>query len=314
MAFWKHLYGPRRPVAAALVISLALTCIIPASAQEPTPAADPAPQTPAAAEPDSKPRPEPEKPEVAVHRLSIERTLIQRLISDQKDIWTSPFHTSRPDAKWWLIIGASTAALVPADHWLAVQLPNTQDQMRFGRYFSNLGGPLLTYGIAGGFYFGGKVSGNPRAFETGILGAEALTNAVVLVTAIKAITQRERPDQNNGHGRFFVGGSSFPSGHEIMSWSLATIVASEYSEIKIVPIAAYGLATLVGASRFTARKHFASDVVAGAGMGWFIGRHIYNRWGTEPKNGPHPKLAALVPRIEPQMGFGGYGAALRWGR
>ena len=311
MSFWKHLYDPQRP--AALVLGLALTTV-PTWAQEAGTPSGPTPQPSAAAEPDSKSRPAPENPDVAVHRFSIERKMIHRLISDQKDIWTSPFHTSGSDAKWWLIIGGSTAALVPADHWLGVQLPNTRDQMRFGRYFSNLGGPLLTYGIAGGFYFGGKITGNPRAFETGILGAEALTNALAFVTAIKAITQRERPDQNNGRGRFFVGGSSFPSGHEIMSWSLATIVASEYSEIKIVPIAAYGLATLVGASRFTARKHFASDVVAGAGMGWFIGRHIYNRWGTEPKNGPHPKLAALVPRIEPQMGFGGYGAALRWGR
>jgi membrane-associated phospholipid phosphatase len=310
MSFRKHWYDPLRPT--VLALGLALT-VVPTWAQEASTTSDPAPQASAASEPDAKSRPAPESPDIAVHRFSIERKLIQRLISDQKDIWTSPFHTSRSDAKWWLIIGSSTAALVPADHWLSQQLPNTRDQMRFGRYFSNLGGSLLTYGIAGGFYFGGKITGNPRAFETGILGAEALTNALAFVLVIKGVTQRERPDENNGHGRFFVGGSSFPSGHEIMSWSLATIVASEYSEIKIVPIAAYGLATLVGASRFAARKHFASDVVAGAGMGWFIGRHIYNRWGTEPKNGPHPKLAALVPRIEPHMGFGGYGVALRWG-
>jgi hypothetical protein len=48
-------------------------------------------------------------------------------------------------------------------------------------------------------------------------------------------------------------------------------------------------------------------------MGWFIGRHIYNRWGTEPKTGPHRKRAMLVPSIEPQMGLGGYGVVLRWG-
>src|SRR5438034_3103448 len=116
---------------------------------------------------------------------SIERRMVKRLLTDQKEIWTSPFHTNRPDAKWWLIIGAGTAALVPADHWLATQLPNTVDQMRFSRYFSNLGGPFLTYAIAGGFYLGGKISDNPRAIETGVLGAEALTNRLAAAEVLK---------------------------------------------------------------------------------------------------------------------------------
>src|SRR5229473_6544415 len=165
---------------------------------------------------------------------SIERRMVSRLLTDQKEIWTSPFHTSQPDAKWWLIIGGATAALVPADHWLATQLPNTADQRRFSRYFSNLGGAYLTYGIAGGFYLGGKIWDNPRAIETGVLSAEALTNALVVAEVIKLITRRERPDVDNAKGHFFAGGSSFPSGHEIMSWALATVVASEYSDIKIV--------------------------------------------------------------------------------
>jgi membrane-associated phospholipid phosphatase len=244
---------------------------------------------------------------------SIERRMVSRLLTDQKEIWTSPFHTSRADARWWLIMGSTTAALIPADHWLATQLPNTADQKRFSRYFSNVGGSYLTYGIAGGLYLGGKIWDDPRAVETGVLSAEALTNALAVVEVIKLVTRRERPDVDNAKGHFFVGGSSFPSGHEIMSWALATVVASEYSDIKIVPIASYALATLVGASRFGARKHFASDVVAGAAMGWFIGRHIYHRWGTEPKSGPHPKIAALVPHFEPMVGGNALGMSLNWG-
>jgi len=42
-----------------------------------------------------------------------------------------------------------------------------------------------------------------------------------------------------------------------------------------VVIAAYGLATLVSASRFSGQKHFASDIVAGGVMGWFIGTHVF---------------------------------------
>ena len=47
---------------------------------------------------------------------------------------------------------------------------------------------------------------------------------------------------------------------------------------------------------------------------WFIGRHIYNRWATEPKTGPHWKIAALVPHFEPMLGGDAVGVALNWGR
>jgi len=30
-------------------------------------------------------------------------------------------------------------------------------------------------------------------------------------------------------------------------------------------------------SRFAVRQHFASDIVLGAGMGWFIGDYVYAR-------------------------------------
>src|SRR5207244_1673073 len=105
--------------------------------------------------PDSSSPPEaPATPEATAAPVeqthSIERRMVSRLLTDQKEIWTSPFHTSRADARWWLIMGSTTAALIPADHWLATQLPNTADQKRFSRYFSNVGGSYLTYGIAGG--------------------------------------------------------------------------------------------------------------------------------------------------------------------
>lgn len=33
-------------------------------------------------------------------------------------------------------------------------------------------------------------------------------------------------------------------------------------------------AAIVSVSRFSARKHFASDILAGGSMGWFIGRYV----------------------------------------
>lgn len=106
------------------------------------------------------------------------------------------------------------------------------------------------------------------------MGGEALADALIVDEALKVSTGRERPLEGDSGGHFFHGGSSFPSGHAAESFALASVMAHRYRNRKAVVIAAYGLATLVSASRFSGQKHFASDVVAGAVMGWFIGRHV----------------------------------------
>ena len=43
----------------------------------------------------------------------------------------------------------------------------------------------------------------------------------------------------------------------------------------LTQVAVYGLATAVSASRVLGKEHFPSDVVAGAAIGWLIGRQVY---------------------------------------
>ena len=245
---------------------------------------------------------------------SFQRNITAAILSDQKRIWTSPFHTSRADAKWWGIFGVATGALIATDFRTATQLPNTASQLAFSRNFSNLGGPYSTYGIAAGFYLVGKLFDAPKARETGRLSLEAITDSVVVAYALKLTTRRQRPLDSDHHGEFFEGGNSFPSGHTIMSWTLATVIASEYSDHILVPVAAYGLATTIAAARFSARKHFASDIVAGAGMGWFIGRYVYKR-RHDTSLDTSSKLS-LVPNIEPELqpGTHTYALSLNWHR
>src|SRR5207302_5890820 len=66
---------------------------------------------------------------------------------------------------------------------------------------------------------------------------------------------------------------------------------------RIVGITAYSLAGIMSASRIAAQKHFASDVVAGGAMGWFIGRYVYD---THMSHLAH-KHASLLPVIVPQI-------------
>ena len=54
------------------------------------------------------------------------------------------------------------------------------------------------------------------------------------------------------------------------------MIAHEYGHgSKLVPIVVYGLAATVSTARYAAERHYASDIVAGGAMGWFIGDFVY---------------------------------------
>ena len=110
-----------------------------------------------------------------------------------------------------------------------------------------------------------------------MLATEALIDEFVVVSAVKAATNRERPNKTNGRQDFFDGGRSFPSGHAAASWSFAAVVAEQYHDRPLVRWGAYGLATAVCVARVTATKHSPSDVFVGGLIGYLIGRHVAKR-------------------------------------
>lgn len=203
------------------------------------------------------------------------RKLGTNILLDQKDIWTSPFHMRRGDAKWWLGFGAVTAALIATDHRTINTFENGRTQIRWANDISRVGAVYTLIPVAAGFYAFGVFLDNPKARETGILGGEAMIDTVIVSEVLKTVARRNRPNASTEAGRFFEGGASFPSGHAIASWALASVVAHEYRDTIIVPIIAYGLAAVVSTARFGAQQHYASDIVVGGAMGWFIGRYVY---------------------------------------
>ena len=233
------------------------------------------------------------------------------ILHDQKQLWTSPFRMKSRDVKWWLIFGAATGALIATDHRTSQELPNTADQMTYSRDVSRLGAAYTIIPIAGGLYFAGVLTGHSKLRDTGLFGGEALVDSLIVSEALKAATGRQRPLEGDGGGHFFHGSDSFPSGHTIESFALASVIAHEYQGNKAVEILAYGLATAVGASRFSGRQHNASDIVAGGAIGWFIGRHVADR----SRNGSRPPAKAwLSPQVIPQVqpSSHSYGLTVAW--
>jgi membrane-associated phospholipid phosphatase len=227
------------------------------------------------------------------------RKLVGNVLLDQKEIWTSPFHMHKSDAKWWLGFGALTAVLIATDHHTSTLLENSKGQVAWGNNLSNIGAAYTLIPVVAGFYTFGVLDENPKARETAVLGGEALLDSLIVVSVLKPIAGRNRPNAKDDQGSFFNGGASFPSGHAIETWSLASVISYEYGHTKLVPIIACALAGVVTVARFSAQQHYASDLVAGAGMGWFIGRYV---WKTHQDHAihPHSKIQAqLVPQLEP---------------
>jgi membrane-associated phospholipid phosphatase len=224
--------------------------------------------------------------------------LTRNILMDQKDIWTSPLHMNRHDAIPWIVIGAATGALIATDRHIARQLPNTVDQVAISKDVSNIGAVYTVLPITAGLYIGGAISHNPKARETGILGGEAALDSLIVVAVLKGVTQRPRPLESNGNGSFFTGGGSFPSGHSAEAWALASVVAHEYNKNILYPITAYGLASLVSFSRLSGQQHFASDIVVGSAIGWFIGRYVFQ---THVDHSIHRRPPSKLSRFRPQV-------------
>jgi membrane-associated phospholipid phosphatase len=203
---------------------------------------------------------------------------------------------NRHNAKWWLLSAAVTGGLIAADRHIADSFENSSGQVRWGGRISNIGASYTLIPIVAGSYAYGVWRDNAKAREIGVLGTEALLDGLIVAGILKEATRRNRPDEREP-GEFWGDGRSFPSGHAIQVWSIASLLAHEYKNKPIVQITAYGLAGIVSASRIAARKHFASDVVTGAMMGWFIGRYVYQ---THMSHFAH-QHSSLVPMVVPQF-------------
>jgi membrane-associated phospholipid phosphatase len=264
------------------------------------------------------PKPVPSSSPAASATPSLEREFFKNILRDQKAIWTSPLHLRSSDARWLVPLGLGTAGLIATDQSTGDEIAESDKPLNASRIVSYAGSAYGSGAVASAFYLFGRLKHDGRARETGVLGAEALIDSAIVVTSLKAITQRTRPTGGQSRSDFFDGGSSFPSGHSIQAWSLATIIANEYHDKPAVQIAAYGIASAVSVARFTGRNHYLSDILIGSAMGYGIGQYVYHKrhrkiidsGGTEEES----RDRLLWPAISPQYNRRArdYGVALGW--
>ena len=239
------------------------------------------------------------------------RKLFLNIALDQRDIFTSPFHVNQHNALEWLVPMAVTGTLIASDTHIANAFENSRGQVRWGGRISNLGASYTLIPIVAGSYVYGAWRDNPKGREIGVLGTESLLDSLIVAGVLKEVFRRNRPDEKNP-GDFWGGGTSFPSGHAIQIWAIASLLDHEFKHQRIVGITAYSLAGIVSAARIAAQKHFASDVVAGGTMGWFIGRYVYDTHMSHLAHKHSSLIPMIVPQVEPSQRS--YGIALLFGR
>ncbi len=250
---------------------------------------------------------------------TLEREFFKNILRDQKAIWTSPFHLHTRDGRWLAPLTLGTAALIATDQSTGDEIAESNSQLNVSRRVSYAGAGYYTFAAAATFYAFGRAKNDRRARETGILATEALIDSGIVVTSLKEITQRTRPTDGRSRSDFFDGGSSFPSGHAISAWSVATVIANEYHDRPLIQVAAYGVASSVSVARFTGHNHYLSDVLVGSSMGYGIGRYVYKTHHVRPSvsgggDEEESRVSKRWPTIVPEYDRHAkeYGVGLAW--
>ncbi len=182
-----------------------------------------------------------------------------------------------------MVVGSlGTLAVAPFDDDVKNALAGSFNEL--GETGHIAGGPVVINGTVGALLRITPFTDNDRfrAFTFTVTQALILDNA--LVFSLKAAARRERPNGANNH--------SFPSGHASNSIAFATVAGHYYG--KKVGIPAFIGAILISASRLEKNKHYLSDIVFGATLGYISARTAMR--GTE-RTATRRRTVSVLPSL-----------------
>ncbi len=211
------------------------------------------------------------------------KQIVPNILHDQEHIWTFPVKLLHgQDVLPTVAILGGAAALVAADPSDSPYFRRTNSFHGFNSAFASTNTSIGMVVVPSVFYAVGLARHDTYAQHTALLVGEAVADSEILDTVFKTATRRLRPSSfapgsKMGDTWFespgsVVGRGSFPSGHSIAAFSVATVFSRRYPKHRWVPYVAYGLAATVGLSRVTLSAHFPSDVFLGGALGYVISR------------------------------------------
>ncbi|MEN3027295.1 MAG: phosphatase PAP2 family protein [Chlorobiota bacterium] len=133
--------------------------------------------------------------------------------------------------------------------------------------------------VAAGAYGIGWLLDNQQLQRVGIAVAGSAVVAGIVTATFKVTAGRARPEVNAGALAFSPWSfddryQSFPSGHAAVGFATTTALVATLKPSLAIQVAAYGLAGLTAISRLYRSRHWLSDVVAGASVGYAAARAV----------------------------------------
>jgi hypothetical protein len=223
------------------------------------------------------------------------------LVDDIKYEATAPVRWNAEDWKdigWaaMAVAGTSIIADRPVRDFMRKQTPgNTflNDVQNFGQSYA--------IGVMGGFYAVGLITDNEKTVHVGedLITASMIAAAINQTIKVSVNRYRPRDDQGVVNLQGYNGlnnNSSFPSGHTTEAFTLASVIASSYDD-PWVAYSVYSVAGMVGIARMYLDAHWASDVVASAFIGTWVGKGIVNH--NNAMRADKKNSVSVIPDIAP---------------
>ena len=169
-----------------------------------------------------------------------------------------------------------------------------------GDVYDQLGSKTVPILVTGSFLLTGWIRQDKYLLNTSLFIAESVLFTALLTDMTKRVFGRARPFTGRGAGDFsFMGGNSssvfrsMPSGHTSTAVAMMTVIASRYPEWW-VKTSALLISAGVAAQRADDRRHWLSDVVAGAAIGYWVSRTLLSQKRSDSNQ-------LVVPIVTQQM-------------
>lgn len=141
---------------------------------------------------------------------------------------------------------------------------------------NEIGGTKVRLPVAG-IFIATLFTKNTKLQDAAFTSLQSWLYSGILSYGLKHSFGRFRPEDGFGAGKFepFSANSSFPSGHTTAAFALITPWVLYYPHP--ITYGLFALSTGTAIARMAQDKHWPTDVIAGAALGFFTGRYLTRR-------------------------------------
>jgi len=212
-------------------------------------------------------------------KIKLDGNYFENIFKDTGYALSSPSRWEKSDWVTASVVAGFTGLFFALDDEIKEEVQGSRNAVTddFSEIFERFGNGAFTIPTLAGLYLYGRFGEDDKLERTTLLATESFLVSGLFSTVLKVSAGRHRPSEENSADTFdglSINNNSFPSGHTTTAFSIATVVASEYEHIPLIAPISYGIATLTGFSRLNDNKHWASDVVFGAALGYFTSKTI----------------------------------------